>query len=42
MYTMERDDVWEDHWNIIDPSGDVIFTVTSLGGAHIALSYLNK
>lgn len=42
LFTKERDDVWEDHWNIIDPLGDVIFTVTSESGAEIALSYLNK
>lgn len=42
MYTMLRDDVYEDHWVILDPQGDSVCTVIGEGAAEGLLTHLNR
>ena len=42
MYTIERANVYEDLWSILDPDGVVIATVVSEENAEILLSHLNR
>jgi hypothetical protein len=42
MYTMEANSEDPTRWDILDPDGDVIFTVNTEGEAEAALSHLNR
>lgn len=42
MYTKDRDDVYDDHWVILDPDGDSVCTVIGEDAADALLSHLNR
>jgi len=42
MYTAEPSQFRPNAWDILDPDGDLLFTVNSRGEATTALSHLNR